>query len=67
MDKIVSEEELIKMLDDFAESEVGRLKVKVTDELKSGEVLKAYHHGRCDIGSPFDCGTAFDVLPDENR
>ena len=28
-----------------------------------GEMVgRQYHHGRCDIGSPWACGTAFDVL-----
>ena len=25
-------------------------------------MARRYHHGRCDVGSPWACGTAFDVL-----
>ena len=58
----VSVDELVSMLDGFAESETGRLKVKITDEEIEGGVKKEYHHGRCDINSPWACGQAFDVL-----
>ena len=54
--------DIVAMLDGFAMSETGRLKVKVTEEIEPGRVIKAYHLGRCDIGSPFDCGTPFDVI-----
>lgn len=63
--KAVSEEEIVKMLDSFAMSETGRMKVKVSEELEAGTVEKKYHHGRCDIGSAFDCGTPFDVLEEK--
>ncbi|MBE5871529.1 MAG: hypothetical protein E7294_09770 [Lachnospiraceae bacterium] len=53
---------VMALLDEMTASGVGRLKVKASEELKQGETKKAYHHGRCDIGSPWACGTAFDVL-----
>ena len=63
--------DIVKMLDEFASSEEGRLKVKVSDELKEGEKKKDYHLGRCDIGSAFACGIPFDVIedviPDKNK
>lgn len=58
----VSVDEIVEMLDGFAQSETGRLKLKVTDENIEGGIKKEYHHGRCDIGSPWACGKAFDVL-----
>lgn len=58
----ISVDELVAMLDGFAESETGRLKVKITDEEIEGGVKKEYHHGRCDINSPWACGASFDVL-----
>ena len=50
------------MLDNFASSEEGRLKVKVSEELEEGSVKREYHLGRCDINSAFACGIPFDVL-----
>ena len=62
--KVKDIDEIVKMLDDFADSDVSRLKVKVSEELESGTDKREYHLGRCDIGSPFACGTPFDVTDD---
>lgn len=64
MDKEI--DDIVAMLDSFAMSETGRLKVKTSDDLAPGEIKREYHHGRCDIGSPWACGASFDVLEDEN-
>ncbi|MBD5495192.1 MAG: hypothetical protein HDR12_12695 [Lachnospiraceae bacterium] len=58
-------EQVIAMLDNFAASDAGRLKINVSDEVTKGEVKREYHHGRCDIGSPWARGCSFDVLEDE--
>lgn len=55
-------DELVELLDAFAASQESRMKIDMSKEMKAGEVKKEYHHGRCDIGSPWACGTAFDVL-----
>jgi hypothetical protein len=56
-------ETLVALLDGFARTEGGRLKVNVVEG--QGELVsRQYHHGRCDVGSPWACGTAFDVLDD---
>lgn len=60
-------EQVIAMLDGFAASDASRLKIDVSDEYGQGEVKKEYHHGRCDIGSPWARGCAFDVLEDEEN
>lgn len=57
-------EQVIAMLDGFASSDASRLKINVSDEYAQGEVKRQYHHGRCDIGSPWARGCAFDVLED---
>ena len=57
-------EQIVAMLDNFASSDASRMKVAVSDEYMLGEVKKQYHHGRCDIGSPWARGCAFDVLED---
>jgi hypothetical protein len=60
--KAANVDDIVKMLDNFAASEEGRLKVKVSDELEEGTVKREYHLGRCDINSAFACGIPFDVL-----
>jgi len=59
-----SVEDIIKILDDYVMSGSSRMKLKVVEG--AGEVIsKEYHHGRCDVGSPWARGQAFDVLEDE--
>lgn len=54
-------EALIALLDGRTEAGDSRIKVDVVEG--DGEVIaRQYHHGRCDVGSPWACGTAFDVL-----
>lgn len=60
-------EDMIRLLDSFAQSEESRLKVTVSEALPEGEMKKQYHHGRCDIGSPWAKGLAFDVLEEEKE
>lgn len=54
-------DELIKMLDTMTKDEVGRIKVETSGQMEEGEVKKAYHHGRCDVGSPFATGKLYDL------
>lgn len=49
------------MLDHMAEAEVSRIKIEASEQIKEGEVKKTYHHGRCDVGSPFATGKLFDL------
>lgn len=54
-------EDIIKLLDNYAAAGGSRLKLKVVEG--KGEVIsREYHHGRCDVGSPWAKGEAFDVL-----
>ena len=54
-------EEIIALLDGYTQAGDSRIKVNVVEG--EGEVLsRQYHHGRCDVGSPWACGTPFDVL-----
>lgn len=55
-------DDLVALIDMMTQSGTSRLKVKVTDELSEGTYKKEYHHGRCDINSPWACGASFDVL-----
>lgn len=53
--------DMVKLLDGFADSGDSRLKINMSDELEEGQVQRVYHHGRCDVGSPWACGNAFDA------
>ncbi|MBR5800232.1 MAG: hypothetical protein IKY23_09240 [Lachnospiraceae bacterium] len=54
-------DDIIKLLDGMAADGVSRLKVETSDHVEGGEVKKTYHHGRCDVGSPFAKGQLFDL------
>ncbi len=52
---------LVALLDRYTRAGENRIKLEVVEG--QGEMLShRYHHGRCDIGSPWAKGTAFDVL-----
>lgn len=56
-----SVEDIIRLLDDYTLSGGSRMKLNVVKG--EGEVIsRQYHHGRCDVGSPWARGQAFDVL-----
>lgn len=57
-------DEVIKMLDAMAEEGISRIKIETSERVEDGTAQKAYHHGRCDVGSPFATGKLFDS--DEN-
>ena len=68
---MTSEEDIIAMLDSLTEKEVSRIKLQVENANDEGDSkgvgndsapIKEYHHGRCDVGSPWARGCAFDVL-----
>lgn len=54
-------DDVIRMLDNMAEDGISRIKVETSEQVADGEVKKAYHHGRCDVGSPFATGKLFDL------
>lgn len=54
-------EALISILDGCTQAGDSRIKVEVV-EGEGERISRKYHHGRCDIGSPWACGTAFDLL-----
>lgn len=64
------EDEIINMLDSLTMNDISRIKINVNKDNVSENInasdeatpIKEYHHGRCDIGSPFARGCAFDVL-----
>lgn len=60
-------ENILKILDSFGKSDTSRLKINVTEDSAQGESRREYHLGRCDINSPWACGTAFDVLEEEEH
>ena len=50
-------EELIAMIDNKMSNGVSRLSVGFSEDLQTGVKREAYHHGRCDVGSPWAKGT----------
>ncbi len=52
---------VIQMLDSMTAAGVSRIKVEVSDTVEEGRAEKAYHHGRCDVGSPFATGRLYDL------
>lgn len=59
-------EEIIKMLDRKTRNGVSRIKVEVSEEQPEGTRQEKYHHGRCDVGSPWARGTVANFDPDKN-
>lgn len=55
---------LIAILDGYVEQGGSRLKLNVV-EGDSEVISKEYHHGRCDVGSPWARGEVFDLLNEE--
>ncbi|MGN1179639.1 MAG: hypothetical protein ACI4SD_00390 [Suilimivivens sp.] len=54
-------DEVIKMLDDLTANEVSRMKIETSGQVAKGEARKTYHHGRCDVGSPYATGKLYDL------
>ena len=54
-------DDVIRMLDGMVDKEISRMKIETSDEVEEGQEKKAYHHGRCDVGSPFASGKLFDL------
>ena len=59
--------DIVNQIDQMMNGGVSRLKVKMSEDIPEGEMKKEYHHGRCDINSPWACGAAFDVLEPEDN
>lgn len=57
-------DDVMKMLDAMTQAGVSRIKVEVSEDVEEGISQKAYHHGRCDVGSPFATGRLFDLEED---
>ena len=49
--------ELVDMIDNKMNSGVSRLSVGFSEDLNTGVKKESYHHGRCDVGSPWAKGT----------
>lgn len=61
----VSEEDIenvLKLLEVFSKTETSRMKIETAEDRSPGEVVRKYHYGRCDVGSPWARGEHFDVL-----
>ena len=66
-------DDVIRMLDGMVSKEISRMKIEtsgdisgdMTGETEEGEAKRTYHHGTCDVGSPFASGKLFDLEPPE--
>lgn len=56
---------IVRLLDQMAKGGDSRMKVVVAEDEPSGSVKREYHHGRCDIGSPWAKGECWDLLEDD--
>ena len=56
---------IVNMLDSLMGSNYSRVKVDVDDTVPESSFKKEYHHGRCDVGSPWARGCSFDLLEPE--
>ena len=50
-------DDVINMIEGKMNNGTSRLSVQFTQDLPAGEVKQQYHHGRCDVGSPWARGT----------
>lgn len=50
-------DEIIRFLDKRTADGVSRIRVQMSGDQAAGTVKEQYHHGRCDIGSPWATGT----------
>lgn len=50
-------EDIIDLLDCKTRNEVSRIKINSSEDFDLGHVNEEYHHGRCDVGSPWATGT----------
>ena len=55
-------ENVLKISENFSETETSRMKIQMSEETAQGDMERKYHHGRCDVGSPWAKGECFDVL-----
>ena len=60
-------DDVIKMLDHMAQKEVSRMKIEISEKVPEGQIKKEYHHGRCDVGSPFATGRLYDLEEDASE
>ncbi|MCD7750840.1 MAG: hypothetical protein LUI10_03745 [Lachnospiraceae bacterium] len=58
-------EDILNILDDFTKRGESRLKINAADDVPEGQAERLYHLGRCDVGSPWAKGQAFDVLEEK--
>lgn len=50
-------DDIINLLDGKVNDEVSRIKINTSQDMEAGSVNEQYHHGRCDVGSPWATGS----------
>ena len=62
MDNYKDIQNIIDLLDGrMGESGISCINLHVDDTVSEGDVSEVYHHGRCDVGSPWAKGTVGNV------
>lgn len=60
-------ENIIELLDSRMSEGVNRINLHVEDTVNEGETIEVYHHGRCDVGSPWAKGTVGNFEAGDNE
>lgn len=56
MDGLSDIDVLVNLLDEKVSQGVGRIKIQMDEGKMDGSLSERYHHGRCDVASPFATG-----------
>lgn len=57
---------IVNILDSKVEAGISRIKIEIDEDREAGSISERYHHGRCDIASPFDTG-CIPTFDEENK
>lgn len=59
-------DDIVNMLDSLMGDDFSRVKIDIDNSAPDASFKKEYHHGRCDVGSPWARGCSFDLLEPED-
>lgn len=58
---------IIRILDEKVEAGTSRIKINMSEEKEVDSIKEVYHHGRCDVGSPWAKGTVKNFECKDNK
>lgn len=56
MDRNIDIDNIIELLDSKSESGISRISLNISETQEESSIQEVYHHGRCDVGSPWATG-----------